>query len=52
MTRVVRLAWLAPDIVKAIVEGRQPMELTAKRLLENSRLPPCWKEQRQHLGMS
>lgn len=51
VTRMVRLAWLAPDIIKAIVEGRQPVELTAKRLLEDTRLPLGWKEQRQHLGM-
>ena len=52
VTRVARLAWLAPDIIKAIIEGRQPVELTAKRLLEDSRLPLGWKEQRQHLAMS
>jgi len=52
VTRVVRLAWLAPNIVQAIIEGRQPVELTAKRLLEDSRLPLGWKEQRQHLSMS
>lgn len=33
ITRVVRVAYLAPDIVAAILEGRQPVELTAKRVL-------------------
>jgi hypothetical protein len=28
-----RLAWLAPDIVDAIVNGRQPSRLTTKKLI-------------------
>jgi hypothetical protein len=31
--RVLRLGYLAPDIIEAIVEGRQPRSLTVKRLL-------------------
>ena len=50
-TRVVRLAWLAPDITKAILDGRQPPGLTAARLLRESRhLPAKWAAQRQLLG--
>ena len=38
-TRVVRLSYLAPDITQAILEGRQPRDLTAEKLLDRSRLP-------------
>ena len=50
-TRVVRLAFLAPDITSAILNGRQPVGLTAARLLrESHRLPLGWREQRAALG--
>ena len=48
---VLRLAWLAPDIVAAIVNGRQPRQLTAKTLMRlTARLPADWAEQRKLLG--
>ena len=34
MTRVMRLTLLAPDIVEAIVAGRQPKQITLAHLLE------------------
>jgi len=49
-TRLVRLAYLAPDITTAIIEGRQPRDLTAQTLLGQSRLPLSWPEQRILLG--
>ncbi|WP_045365467.1 recombinase family protein [Methyloceanibacter caenitepidi] len=46
VTRVVNLAFLSPKITKAILEGRQPTELTAKWLLKSAaRLPLGWVEQ-------
>jgi DNA invertase Pin-like site-specific DNA recombinase len=50
VSRVIRLAFLAPDIVTAILKGRQPIELTAEKLVRDSRLPLSWAEQRQQLG--
>ena len=48
---LLRLPWLAPDITAAIVTGRQPHHLTAKKLTSNaSRLPADWAEQRKLLG--
>lgn len=47
VTRLVRLAYLAPPIVTAIFEGRQPIGLSAKRLLQDTRLPLAWADQ-QH----
>ena len=47
---LVALSCLAPDIVSAIVEGRQPAALTARRL-GSIVLPPQWAEQRRVLGL-
>ena len=49
-TRLVRLSYLAPDITQAILDGRQPCDLTADQLLAHSRLPLAWQEQRALLG--
>ena len=51
-TRLVRLSYLAPDITQAILDGRQPRDLTAEKLLEHSRLPLAWHEQRTVLGFA
>jgi len=51
-TRLFRLTLLAPNIVAAILDGRQPPELTARKLLDNARLPLDWGEQRQVLGFA
>jgi site-specific DNA recombinase len=51
-TRVLRLSYLAPDITRAILEGRHPRDLTAHKLLAHSRLPLAWPEQRQRLGFA
>ncbi len=51
-TRLFRLTLLAPDIVSAILTGRHPPELTARRLMDDTRLPLGWQEQRQHLGFN
>ena len=49
-TRLLRQTFLAPDITKAILEGRHPPTLTAARLTKASRLPLTWPEQRALLG--
>ena len=51
-TRLVRLSYLAPDITQAILDGRQPPDLTAEKLLEHSRLPLAWHDQRTVLGFA
>jgi DNA invertase Pin-like site-specific DNA recombinase len=51
-TRLVRLSYLAPDITEAILDGRQPRDLTADKLLTHSRLPLTWHEQRTVLGLA
>ena len=43
--KAIRYAFLAPDIVRAIVEGRQPVGLTSSYLLHHP-LPDDWEKQR------
>ena len=51
VTRVLRLAFLAPDVVEAILAGRQPVNLSADKLVKSSaNLPTDWEEQRAALG--
>ena len=48
---LLRLRWLAPDITTAIVNGRQPSQLNAKRLMRlTAQLPADWSAQRALLG--
>jgi len=49
VSQVLRLAFLAPEIVEAILRGEQPVELTAKGLLGRD-IPLDWSEQRRRLG--
>lgn len=47
--RLLRLGWLAPDIVAAIREDRHPHALIPKLLLDTE-LSLAWPEQREALG--
>jgi DNA invertase Pin-like site-specific DNA recombinase len=49
--RLTRLAFLAPEIVEAIVAGNQPPELTAEALAERIDLPLLWAAQEQAVGI-
>jgi site-specific DNA recombinase len=44
------LTFLAPDIVAAILAGKQG--LTANKLMADTRLPLDWSEQRSALGFT
>ena len=48
-TRMLRLSFLAPDITRAILQGRQPADLTASKLLADTRAPIDWQDQRTRL---
>lgn len=50
VTRIVRLAFLAPDIVAAILKGQHPPGLSARQLMNGPTLPLAWLEQRERLG--
>jgi hypothetical protein len=43
---LIRLAFLAPDIQSAILEGRQPIGLNRQRLVLGA-IPPAWADQRR-----
>ncbi|WP_372929252.1 recombinase family protein [Methyloceanibacter sp.] len=53
LSRLLRLPSLAPDIVTAIINGKHPPQLSAKRLMRLAlKLPTDWAEQRKLLGFS
>jgi site-specific DNA recombinase len=50
ISRTLPLAFLAPAIVEAILEGRQPVGLTPRGLERIGMLPHTWDDQRRRLG--
>ncbi len=44
------LALLAPEVVEAIVDGREPSGLSLERLVKG--LPMVWEEQRERFGFA
>ena len=49
--RLLRLPSLAPDIITAIINGKNPPQLTAKKLMRlTTQIPTDWVEQRKLLG--
>jgi hypothetical protein len=46
------VGFLAPTIVEAIVDGRQPEDLTASVLTQRLDLPALWQAQEQTLGLA
>ena len=46
--RILRLTLLAPDIIEAILAGREPSGLSLTRLTQT--LPMLWDEQRELFG--
>lgn len=51
VSRVMYLAFLAPDIVERIVAGKAPPDVTAERLTRIGPLPMAWDAQRKLLGV-
>ncbi|WP_249135353.1 hypothetical protein [Bradyrhizobium sp. AUGA SZCCT0222] len=50
LCRILRLTLLAPDIIEAILDGRQPRTLELQSLLKP--LPTDWSAQRKRLGFT
>ena len=50
ISRLVRIPWLSPEIVKLILKGRQPASLTAARLMSWD-IPADWAKQKQAFGI-
>ena len=51
-TRVFRLSFLAPEITKAIIQGRQPDDLSAIKLMGAGQFADSWSQQRRQLGFN
>lgn len=47
--RLIRLAWLAPDLQQAMLDGRQKSGLCLEDFKHLS-IPLCWDDQRRLLG--
>jgi DNA invertase Pin-like site-specific DNA recombinase len=51
LAKLIELSCLAPDIVEAVIGGRQPSSLTAAKL-RSTQLPLAWRQQRLLLEIS
>jgi len=50
MSRVMRLTLLAPDIIEAVLNGKQPRTLTLQNVVRG--FPISWQEQRKVFGFT
>jgi hypothetical protein len=51
ITAHLRISFLAPDIVAAVLDGRHPVTLSARNFITKTHtLPREWSLQRRHLG--
>ena len=50
ISSVMKLTFLAPDIIEAIISGHQPDDLTADKLIKQNNLPLVWTEQKRVLS--
>jgi len=50
VTRSIPLAFLSPDLIEAILDGRQSLDLTATSLRRMGQLPFLWDDQRRLLA--
>jgi site-specific DNA recombinase len=49
--RIIRMAFLAPEIVEVIAAGRQPPELSTELLTRRLHLPFDWDDQKRLLNI-
>lgn len=49
IAKAIRMTQLAPDIIEAILKGRQPQAMTLAELMRP--FPNCWNAQRTHFGL-
>jgi hypothetical protein len=50
IARIIRTTQLAPDIIEALLNGRQPRTFSLSQLLRP--FPDCWNEQRKFFGFA
>ncbi len=52
VSHLINLAFLAPDIIEAIVASQQPADFTVHKLIKGMLLPLKWKEQRSAIFLN
>ncbi len=52
MHQLVRLSYLAPDIISAIINGTQPAGLTGRKIMRQNNIPLDWAGQRSMFGFA
>lgn len=52
LSKLARIAWLAPDVITAIIEGGPPRSLTKQKLMTLVDFPMEWSAQRHLLGFT
>ena len=45
------LAFVSPNLTRKILEGRQPIDLTADSLIKRADLPLDWQDQKEVLDL-
>jgi site-specific DNA recombinase len=50
--QLVRISWLAPDIIGSIMDGTQPVDLTGRKLTRANAIPLDWPSQRNMFGFA
>ncbi|ATW02515.1 hypothetical protein CHN51_02495 [Sphingorhabdus sp. YGSMI21] len=46
INQLIRLSYLAPDIIAAIINGTQPPQLTGRQIMRKNNIPLDWASQR------
>ncbi|WP_109355467.1 recombinase family protein [Sphingorhabdus sp. EL138] len=52
LQQLVRLSFMAPDIISAIVDGTQPPDLTGRKIMRINKIPLDWADQRKMFGFT
>ncbi|OAO00169.1 hypothetical protein A8B75_18900 [Sphingomonadales bacterium EhC05] len=52
LQQLVRLSFMAPDIISAIVDGTQPPDLTGRKIMRINKIPLDWTGQRKMFGFA
>lgn len=52
LQQLVRLSYMAPDIISAIVDGTQPPDLTGRKIMRINKIPLDWAGQRKMFGFT
>ncbi len=52
LNQLVRLSYLAPDIITAIINGTQPPKLTGRQIMRKNNIPLDWPSQRIMFGFA